>query len=233
MDLTNQNTQHTSSRRNFMSKLVATAGAAGLGVPALAGISNELNLPTTDGSLAEAEEWFEEVKGSHRVVYDATEPHDGLPIIWPWAFMLSNNQTGTPDEDLTAMVVLRHNAIPFAMKDGLWKKYKFGEMFKVTDNSTQAPSQRNLYYEPQEGDFPVPGIDGIKAQQKRGAMYCVCDLALSVYSGFAAQAMGKKAEDVKKEWVAGLLPGIQVVPSGVWALGRAQERDCAYIYAGG
>ena len=227
------NDQNTSSRRNFMSKLVATASAAGLGVPALAGIGNEAAFQPSAGTLAEAEEWFKKVKGSHRVVYDATEPHDGLPIIWPWAFMLSNNQTGTPDEDLTAMVVLRHNAIPFAMKDEVWKKYNFGEMFKVTDNATQAPSKRNLYYEPKDGDFPVPGIDGIKAQQKRGAMYCVCDLALNVYSGFAAQAMGKKPEDVKKEWVAGLIPGVQVVPSGVWALGRAQERDCAYIYAGG
>jgi len=221
------------SRRGFMSKLVATAGAAGLGVPALAGIGNEAAFQPATGTLAGAEEWFKNVKGSHRVVYDATEPHEGLPIVWPWAFMLSNNQTGTPDEDLTAMVVLRHNAIPFAMKDGLWKKYKFGEMFKVTDNSSQAPSQRNLYYEPKEGDFPLPGIDGIKTQQNRGAMYCVCDLALSVYSGFAAQAMGLKAEDVKEEWVDGILPGIQIVPSGVWALGRAQKKDCAYIYAGG
>jgi intracellular sulfur oxidation DsrE/DsrF family protein len=33
--------------------------------------------------------------------------------------------------------------------------------------------------------------------------------------------------------VSGVLPGIQVVPSGVWALGRAQEHDCAYVFAGG
>jgi len=41
-----------------------------------------------------------------------------------------------------------------------------------------------------------------------------------------------KAEDVKKDWVANLLPGIQVVPSGVWAVGRAQEHKCAYVFAG-
>jgi intracellular sulfur oxidation DsrE/DsrF family protein len=44
--------------------------------------------------------------------------------------------------------------------------------------------------------------------------------------------MNMKAEDVKKEWLSGLLPGIQQVPSGVWALGRAQEQRCAYIFAG-
>jgi hypothetical protein len=49
---------------------------------------------------------------------------------------------------------------------------------------------------------------------------------------FTAQATNQKPEDVKKEWVAGLLPGIQLVPSGVWAIGRAQEKGCAYCFAG-
>jgi intracellular sulfur oxidation DsrE/DsrF family protein len=31
---------------------------------------------------------------------------------------------------------------------------------------------------------------------------------------------------------AGLLPGIQIVPSGVWAVGRAQEHGCQYCFAG-
>ena len=212
-----------------MGKLMATAGAAGLTVPALAGV--DFNPKTK--TVGEAEAWFENVKGKQRVVYDAPEHHAGFPFIWSWAFYMTNNQTGVADDDMTSMVVMRHNAIPFALKDELWKKYKFGEMFKVTDNTTQAPAERNPYYEPKEGDYPLPGIDGIKAQLSRGAMYCVCDLAMSVYSGAAAQAMGLDAEEVKKEWVAGVLPEVQVVPSGVWALGRAQQRDCAYIYAGG
>jgi intracellular sulfur oxidation DsrE/DsrF family protein len=49
---------------------------------------------------------------------------------------------------------------------------------------------------------------------------------------FTAQAMSLSPEEVKKEWVAGLLPGIQIVPSGVWAIGRAQEKGCAYCFAG-
>jgi intracellular sulfur oxidation DsrE/DsrF family protein len=40
------------------------------------------------------------------------------------------------------------------------------------------------------------------------------------------------AAELKKEWVAGLLPGVQVLPSGVWAVGRAQEKGCSYIFAG-
>jgi intracellular sulfur oxidation DsrE/DsrF family protein len=134
---------------------------------------------------------------------------------------------------MTGVCVLRHNAIPLAMNDKMWTKYKFGEMFGVNDKATNAPSLRNPYYEPKEGDMPMPGIDGIKKMQERGAMFCVCDLALTVYSGFAAKSMDLDPVAVKNEWVAGVHPDIQIVPSGVWALGRAQELDCGYIYAGG
>jgi hypothetical protein len=44
--------------------------------------------------------------------------------------------------------------------------------------------------------------------------------------------MNLKPEEVLQEWQANLIPGIQPVPSGVWALGRAQEHKCAYIFAG-
>jgi intracellular sulfur oxidation DsrE/DsrF family protein len=49
----------------------------------------------------------------------------------------------------------------------------------------------------------------------------------------AAKSAGLNPEDVKKDWVSGVLKHIQIVPSGVWAVGRAQEHGFAYCYAGG
>jgi hypothetical protein len=218
----------TSSRREFLGALAATT----TGVLAAASATGATPLPG-DSNVAEAENWMKKIKGKHRIIFDGSEPHDGFPVIWAWAFYNTNNQTGTPDADLTALVVLRHGAIPLAMENRLWEKYKFGEAFKITDKNTGAPALRNVFYEPQGKDFPMAQIDGIKKMQARGAMFCVCDLALTVYSSFIAQAAGLNPEEVKKDWVSGLLPGIQVVPSGVWAVGRAQEKDCAYCYAGG
>jgi intracellular sulfur oxidation DsrE/DsrF family protein len=57
-------------------------------------------------------------------------------------------------------------------------------------------------------------------------------MAMTVYSNVVAMQTGGKAEDILKDWTANVLPGVQVVPSGVWALGRAQEKQCAYIFAG-
>ncbi|GAA4279839.1 twin-arginine translocation signal domain-containing protein [Gaetbulibacter aestuarii] len=223
----------TNSRRDFLGALALGAAASGLSV-----FGNPLHASTNvanfdKNTLGDPEKWFEKIKGTHRIVYDGSTPHDSFPIIWNWAFYLSNNQAGTPDEDMTAMTVLRHNAIAFALKDALWAKYKLGEFFKITDLTTGEPAVRNMVYEPGDGDFILPGIDGIKRLQERGAMFCVCNLALNVYSGFLAKGMNMEADAVYKEMVDGVLPGVQIVPSGVWALGRAQEHGCGYIFAGG
>jgi hypothetical protein len=220
--------KHVSSRRAFVGTL-----AAGAGLLSTLPLSARENPVNKTYSVEEADMWFKKVKGSHRIVYDASEPHNGFPVIWTWVYYKTNNQTGSPDNDLTGMVVLRHNAIPFAMEDRLWAKYKLGEFFKINDNGTNSPAVRNPYWMPKDGDFPLPGIDGIKVLQDRGAMFCVCDMALTVYSGFAAKGMNLNPEEVKKDWVSGILPGVQIVPSGVWAISRAQEKNCAYCYAGG
>ena len=222
-------TKNENSRRNFMGAMLMGATASTLSL-----FNNPMyaNLPSYDAeNMSEAEDWFKKIKGKHRIVYDGSTPHDGFPIIWNWAFYLTNNETGSSDNDITAMTVLRHNAIPFALKSEVWKKYNLGEVFGVTDNATKAPSLRNPYYEPRQGDFPMPVIQGIKEMQQRGALFCVCNLAISVYSGAVAQKMGLDPKVVYKEWVDAIHPGIQLVPSGVWALGRAQENGCGYIFA--
>lgn len=222
-----------SSRRGFLGTLAT--GAAALGA---ATIVNPLNIVAAPAARIDidAEEWFKKIKGKHRVVFDATRPHEIFPFAWPRVFLLSNGATGTPEKDCGVVVVLRHDAIPYAMQDELWAKYKFGEVFKADDPATKAPAERNPFWKPSEGAFKVPGFGvvqiGINELQESGVMFCACDAAMTVYSAVLAEKMGLKAEDVKKEWMAGLLPGIQPVPSGVWALGRAQEHNCTYIFAG-
>ncbi len=89
---------------------------------------------------------------------------------------------------------------------------------------------------PKQVDFKLPGFGnvdiGINELQASGVMFAVCEAAISVYSTVVADKMKMDADAVKKDWMSGLLPGIQPVPSGVWALGRAQENGCGYIFAG-
>lgn len=149
-------------------------------------------------------------------------------------FLLTNAATGTPETDTGVVVVLRHDAIPYAMESRLWEKYKFGEFFKIDDEKTKKPSIRNMFWQPGPNDFMIPGIGnvaiGINDLQKSGVMFCVCNMAITVLSAALAESMHKDADEIKKDWISGILPGIEIVPSGVWAVGRAQEHNCAYCY---
>ncbi|MEP6905745.1 MAG: hypothetical protein ABI875_06645 [Gemmatimonadales bacterium] len=209
-------------RRGFIGRIAAAAmgiGAAGL-VPEGAEAATSR---TTDAQL---EAWFGKLTGKHRVVFDAPAPNSGFPAIWPRVYLLTTEAT-YPGEGASAMVILRHEGLPLAFQDSLWSKYKLGEMFKI--NKGDAPATANPYAT--ITGLPIPGL-GIAELLKTGVLIGACDVAMTVYSSGAAKKMGMDPAAVKKEWIAGLLPGVQLVPSGVMAVARAQEVGGRYIFAG-
>ncbi|GAC1593692.1 MAG: hypothetical protein NVS3B19_15920 [Ginsengibacter sp.] len=221
-----------SPRRKFLGNVAAgMASLAALSVPKSIKAAPELLSPTND-----ADEWFKKVKGKHRMVFDVPQPHSLFPFAWSRVFLMTNMATGTPANENSVVVVLRHSAIPFALSDSMWSKYKFGESFKVDDHLTGKPAVRNPFWAPKPGDFKVPGIGnvaiGINELQQDGVMFCVCDVALTVNSTAMSSSFNMSPEEIKKDWINNLIPGIQVVPSGVWAVGRAQEHGCTYCYTG-
>ena len=234
--MANNDLKSTTDRRRFLGSLATGAAAVGLATltPSLNLHAEELSTPFK--TMDNPDKWFDQIKGKHRIVYDATQPHDIFPFAWPRVFLMTNEKTGTPAKDCSVVVVLRHSAIGYALEDRLWAKYNLGEVFKADDPATKKPSVRNPFWKPKLGDFKVPGIGevkiGINELQADGVMFCVCDVALTVYSSVVAEGMKMNAAEITKDWKSGLLPGIQVVPSGVWAVGRAQEHKCAYCFAG-
>jgi intracellular sulfur oxidation DsrE/DsrF family protein len=233
-----ENAKHTTHRRGFLGTIAA--GAAALGIAFLKPLhlnAEPLEVMTKESDNPEnPDEWFDKIKGKHRIIYDVTHPQEAMPFAWPRVFLITNDKTGTPPKDCSVVVVLRHNAIPFAFEDRLWKKYKFGNKFKIDDPAIKTAAIRNPFWNPAKGDFTIPGMGevqiGINELQADGVMFCVCDVAITVQSAVIAKDMKMDADEVKKDWLTGLLPGIMVVPSGVWAVGRAQEHSCSYCFVG-
>jgi intracellular sulfur oxidation DsrE/DsrF family protein len=212
------------ARRGFLGSVAAAAAAVGLNGALPSRLAAET--ATGDRSLdAALDAWFGRIKGKHRMIFDAPEPNSGMVGVWPRVYL--NTMEATWPAQTTAVVILRHAAIPLAMNDALWAKYNFGEMFGIKDGDT--PAKRNPYAT--ITGLPIPGL-GIVELLKSGVLVGACDVALTVYSSGAAQKMGLAPDVVKKEWIAGLFPGVQVVPSGVLGVGRSQELGCAYCFAG-
>jgi hypothetical protein len=63
-------------------------------------------------------------------------------------------------------------------------------------------------------------------------VFGVCNVALQVQSKRLAGNAGVSADEAAKEWVANIVPGITLIPSGVWGLNRAQESGCTYCAGG-
>ena len=220
----------SSDRRGFLSGVAATAAALGVGQLATAQAADPPS--AASGGATQFEQWLNSIKGKHRQVYDAPEPNNGMALIYAFAYLLTAPQAyGVPESDIGAVVVLRRLAIPIAMNDEQWSKYKLGEVFHVTDPATKAPATRNPFAYVKPGDMPVPDA-AVEKLVARDVRFAVCNLALTHMSGMVAGKMGLKGEDVKKDWVGGLLPGMTVVPSGVVAVNGAQAHGCSYCFAG-
>jgi len=213
-------------RRTFLGRLAA-------GAVTLAG----LPLVSRHADAAEAvhgpDGWTAPLAlAKHKQVFDAPHPNSGFPMIFAGAYL--GTMRGTyklPDNGAHAVVVLRHFAIPIAVNDGIWTKYKLGEFFKINDPKTNAPSTRNFFTHSGDGDiaFPQFSVDKVMGM---GTTFCACNIALTVISEKAGAAVGVAKDAAYADWIAGLLPGMNVVPSGVLAVGRAQEKGCSYCFAG-
>lgn len=212
------------ARREFLGRVAATVAAAGLStaLPATLGAENVSGFGVSDAAL---DAWFGRIKGKHRMIFDAPEPNNGLVAIWPRVYL--NTMQATWPGEATAVVILRHDGLALALGDSVWAKYGIGEMFNI--KMGDAPAKANPYAT--ITGLPIPGL-GIAELLKSGVLVGACDVALTIYSAGAAKKMGLNPEAVKKEWIAGLLPGVQVVPSGVLGVARAQELGCAYCFAG-
>jgi len=218
-------------RRGFLGSVAASAAALGLGGLVPRGLVAQ---PVSAGPRVDdpdLDAWLNKIKGAHKQVYDMPEFNEGVGFIWSRVFYLTNQETGVPESDVGVVLVLRHTAVVFAMKDAMWAKYKLGEMTNVTDPKTNAPAVRNTFYKMAPEDQLLPGmsIDGLMAS---GALVGACNMAITVSSRALAKKMNMPAEDIAKDMIANLIPGVQVVPSGVWAVNRVQERGCTYCFAG-
>lgn len=225
----NANNQQLASRRGFLGKMVAGATAIGVST-----VMNPLKAAETAFSSAtgpEIENWFNKIKGKHRVVFDGPEFNGGMPLAFPRVFQLTNNQVGVSNEDLGIVIVFRHNAVGLGLDNTMWQKYKLGEVFGIDDPRTGKPSERNFFWQPAQGELEIPGM-AINELQNSGALFCLCEMAILHYSGVVSKKLGLEHETVRKDWLAHILPGVQPVPSGVFAVNRSQEHGCSYCFAG-
>src|SRR5262249_18327577 len=154
----------------------------------------------------------------YRLVVNGEQCADSTALDYAEMFLDDYRQVlGTTDAQTKAVIVFRRLGTPLALDDVLWERYTVGEDSKIIDGPTNRPATRNIYKKQ---------FDTLR---QRGLISLVCNIALGNWSARAARRTGRKVEDVAAEARANLMPGAIVVPSGVFALIRAQNAGCAYM----
>ena len=207
------------TRRTFMSLLTSLFGAAA--VPA--GIEAA---QTPAGSAQNFDlRWVDELKGQHKMVFDMADSDPGAeppPLRLPRNYLDAFRDVLelNPPEIRTVIGISGH-AFPVNASDRLWEKYALGERSKIIDPVTKKPAVRNVFMD----DSTL----GVKALQARGTIFWQCNIALNNIAQQLAAARQLPVPDVRADLLAGLNPGVRVVPSHVMALGLVQERGLTYV----
>ena len=133
--------------------------------------------------------------------------------------------------DVQVVMGMHGDAWPILLNDAMWAKFELGKSKKTKDPRTGTWATRNVFWQPKAGEEMFEY--GYDALQKRGAVFLLCNNVLRFVVRSLASTSGSAYEPMRKELVAGFLPGVTVVPAMVAACGLAQSRGCSYVYAGG
>jgi intracellular sulfur oxidation DsrE/DsrF family protein len=227
----------TVERRSFLSRLSAGVGALAAGF-ALAPASVRAAPPREDWKPTRhpQDDWFEEIPGQHRFFFDATTTGGaGEAMAFATNYYVANRSGyGLEDEDLAVVICLRHYATVFAFNDAMWAKYgeALSQRVSWVDPITGGGSTVNRYNDGSSADGMTNRRIKLDQLIARGTHFAVCGMATTAFAGAAARATGQSADVVRAELAANTIGNAHIVPAGIVAVDRAQERGYSIQYIG-
>ena len=225
------------ARRSFLSRLgIGLAGGTALGA---AGASSAQAQTREAGRWQPvrhaADEWLDQLPGQHRFVFDSITA-DGLTnaLLFINNYYTANQSGyGLTDKDLAVVLVLRHRSTPFAYNNAIWAKHGVAitQRTQYNDPSTNQPPKTNLFAGT-GGGGGQGGRNSLITLAERGVQFAVCQISTRNYAATIATATGASADAVYTEIAGSLLGNARLVPAGIVAVNRAQERGYSLVSVG-
>jgi hypothetical protein len=222
------------NRREFIERLSATAVLGAFPTAAFASVGEPaLRSPATAESWDFS--WTAALKGKkHRALFDCTDVESGYGV---WRASIWENQyreaLGAKASDIKTVLVLRHKAVVLALQQSMWEAAGIGAGEKVLHPVTQQSTDLNPALLSSARNEQPEAFDAFALPRfiSRGGIVLACNLALQNFAGRWAPKAGISPEEAGKRAVAGLVPGVVLMPSGVMAAVMAQEEGCHYVKA--
>jgi intracellular sulfur oxidation DsrE/DsrF family protein len=224
--------QSSMARRLFLARMGAGAGFVGASV---------ISAPSADAQVAAdatwrparhtQDDWYDKVPGVHRFLFDSSTAESmGWALQFASNYFTANQDVyGLKDSDLAVIIVARHKATSFAYNDAIWAKYgkQISEQAEFMDPKTKEPPKINVYGP--AGETQQAGK--MDALIKKGVQFAVCQMSTRGIATRIAKANGLEIANVVKEITENLIVNAHMVPAGILAVNRAQERGYSFIYS--
>jgi hypothetical protein len=235
----------SSTRRDFITGMTASAaglmavacasGTSAAAAPAPLGVPSPVSyVESTQGnySMLKPSVWDDSWTrrlGKYRTVFDVSELQEQGPGVYQVTAIMDNYKEalGATDADLGFVLVIRHGAMALAVNDAMWEKYNLGVDWKRRDDDGNViPADPNAPAAPMKRN-PLGRVIG--ECQKRGVVLLGCNVAMNGFSNRTARRVGGDAKAIKAELFANIWPGMILLPTGLYAVTRAQDVGCGYM----
>jgi hypothetical protein len=239
-------TDSSPSRRSFLQH-VATVGALAAGsaltsaCATAAGATGSTNGATgaASGSATAAQpavspwdmSWTKKL-GKYRTAYDSPEINYAAALHYASAAASGYRDALNVTREFTPVLILRHAASVMVLNDDMWKRLALGESRKVKDPTTGENALRNPFINFTAGDkHSLVGRDSaLDVLMAAGALVLTCNRALMGVASMLRQKETQFTPQTALEEVRrNVLPGVYVMPNGIFAVSAAQDAGCHYM----
>jgi hypothetical protein len=170
--------------------------------------------------------------GKFRTAYDSPEIQSGAALAFAAAAAEGYQVAMGAERQFTPVLILRHAASVMTLNDSMWELLGIGASRSLKDPTTGEPAKRNPFINYTKGDkFSMIGAEaGIDVLMSKGAIVIACNRALA---GAAYQLKQKQPELTQQQAHAeirkNVIPGVYVMPNGIFAVAAAQDAGCNYM----
>jgi intracellular sulfur oxidation DsrE/DsrF family protein len=212
------------ARRGFLSRLTAAVGTAAL-------FTTPGRLPAALAAAPlgavgpDPDAWIERVRGRDRLILHAHQKLDRALVAAHGIRADAQRAYGVPESENGIAIAAHGPAIGGLFTDATWQRFALGERY-APKGPDGKPATTNPFLRPQEG---VPAEATVPALLERGVVIVVCNVAVGNLARRVTPT-GERAETVHEALVAGLVPGIVVVPNAFVAIAHGQQRGLGYLY---
>jgi hypothetical protein len=226
----------TPSRRSFLQQ-VATVGAiaAGSALTSACATAAGATGSATGAPQPNATQWdmsWTRKLGKFRTAYDSPEINSAAALHFASAAASGYKDALNVTSEFTPVLILRHAASVMVLDDDMWKRLALGESRKLKDPTTGENALRNPFIGYKNGDkHSIVGSDAsLDTLMAAGAIVLTCNRALMGIAYSLRQKEPQFTQQTAHEEVRRhVLPGVYVMPNGVFAVSAAQDAGCHYM----